>query len=63
MSVLTLKQLQDQFIASLAYGDSDIESAIVDQGSITLQTRLGIYQNAYRVRLKETIETDHRDCK
>ena len=39
--------------------DDGIAEHIVDQGSVTSDTRLGIYRNAYQVRLKGTLETDH----
>ena len=32
---------------------------VVDQGNMDRATRLNIYQNAYNIRLKECIETDH----
>lgn len=32
---------------------------VVNQGNVSLETRMGIYANAYRIRLKEVIETDH----
>jgi len=36
-----------------------IHSHIVTQGNVDTEKRLAIYQNAYQIRLKETIDTDH----
>ena len=56
---MKLATLQEQFMASLCHQPSIIASEIVDQGNISCEIRLGIYQNAYRIRLKETLQTDH----
>ena len=55
----TLRATQQQFLAYLRSGDSAIADAIVDQAPVGRDTRLGIYANAYRLRLNETLETDH----
>jgi len=60
----TLAQRQKQLLAYLqghtAKGQDDICKHIVQQGKVATAQRLGIYQNAYKVRLKETIDTDHQ---
>lgn len=55
----SLQQRQQQLMAYLLKGDKAIGEHIVDQGRISIDTRLNIYGNAYRTRLRETIETDH----
>lgn len=55
----SLQQRQEQLMAYLLKGDKDIGEHIVDHGCISIDTRLNIYGNAYRTRLRETIETDH----
>ena len=54
-----LRALQEEFLAYLLSGDARITEQIVDQAPVGRETRLGIYANAYHVRLKETLETDH----
>lgn len=56
----TLQQRQQQLMAYLLEGDKAIGAHIVDQGNISIDTRLNIYANAYRTRLRETLETDHQ---
>jgi hypothetical protein len=46
-------------MAHLLQGDSDISEHIAVQGKVSTQARLHIYRNAYQVRLKETLDTDH----
>lgn len=55
----TLKELQHNFIDFLIDNDSPLESLIVDQKPVPIDTRLHIYKNAYRERLKEVIALDH----
>ncbi|WP_163833505.1 HvfC/BufC N-terminal domain-containing protein [Spartinivicinus ruber] len=50
---------QQQLLDYLLKGNTCISDHIVSQGNIAIDTRLNIYRNAYRVRLKKTIETDH----
>ncbi|WP_285163187.1 HvfC/BufC N-terminal domain-containing protein [Shewanella goraebulensis] len=38
----------------------DIRSRVSEQSGISVEHRLQIYANAYRIRLKETMETDHQ---
>ena len=54
-----LHTLQRQFLGFLLHGDPAITDAIVDQAPVGREIRLGIYANAYRLRLRETLETDH----
>jgi hypothetical protein len=54
-----LRELEASFLAYLLQGDTRIASEIVDQAPVGRDTRLAIYANAYRVRLNETLETDH----
>ncbi|NMH65974.1 DNA-binding domain-containing protein [Shewanella salipaludis] len=60
-----LHQLQQDFMAYLLQGEPGpaladrLKRQIRDQGGISLDTRIGIYANAYRVRLTEVLETDH----
>lgn len=54
-----LQQLQHEFLAFLLDGDPAVQRRIVDQAPVGRDTRLGIYANAYRMRLKETLEVDH----
>ncbi len=55
-----LKELQHQFIKQIM-GDQtqNMQQRIVEQGELSNDFRLAIYSNAYRMRLKECIETDH----
>ena len=39
--------------------DSAIAETISEQGKVPISTRLGIYGNAYKIRLKGSIENDH----
>lgn len=54
-----LQQLQREFLAYLLSGDARIADHIVDQPPVSRDVRLHIYRNAYRVRLRETVDTDH----
>ena len=54
-----LKDLQKNFIDFLRGQDSQMESLIVNQKPVPIHTRLGIYQNAYRERLKDVLAVDH----
>lgn len=56
----TLLERQQQLMAYLLEGDKAIGEHIVKQGNISIDTRLNIYGNAYRTRLRETLETDHQ---
>ncbi|MEH6583996.1 MAG: DNA-binding domain-containing protein [Halioglobus sp.] len=45
--------------ASLGDKSAGLAALIAAQGGIDVDKRMGIYSNAYRVRLVETIDTDH----
>lgn len=53
-----LRAIQEQFLDYLLVGDIRIADEIVDQPP-GRDIRLAIYGNAYRLRLVETLETDH----
>lgn len=57
--VSELRKLQEDFLTYLTGNTTAIVENVIDQGKIDRQTRLGIYQNAYNVRLKNCIEIDH----
>ncbi|MBY4677313.1 HvfC/BufC N-terminal domain-containing protein [Marinobacterium arenosum] len=54
-----LQRRQRQLLAYLRGQHSAIDRHIVDQGAVDGSQRLAIYRNAYRSRLRETLETDH----
>lgn len=59
-----LKVTQEKFMSYLLAPDleqnqQNFSQLIVDQQGAPLDIRLKIYSNAYRIRLKEVIETDH----
>jgi hypothetical protein len=54
-----LRELEADFLAFLLSGEARIVGEIVDQAPVGRETRLAIYANAYRIRLRETLETDH----
>ncbi len=56
---MKLEQLQQNFIEFLTVGDDSLSQHVVNQGPVTTHTRLHIYANAYRQRLRETIDNDH----
>jgi len=60
----SLAQRQQQLMAYLQghapMGKDHIHHHVVQQGKMATSQRLGIYQNAYNMRLKETIDTDHQ---
>ncbi|SMN11277.1 Conserved domain protein [uncultured Candidatus Thioglobus sp.] len=51
--------MQNNFCDYLLSGRQDIANFVLDQGKLDRHTRLNIYKNAYRVRLRKCIETDH----
>lgn len=55
----SLKNLQHNFIDFLKGHSSPLESLIVDQKPVPIDTRLHIYKNAYRERLKDVLAVDH----
>ncbi|WP_435274707.1 putative DNA-binding domain-containing protein [Psychrobium sp. nBUS_13] len=54
-----LARLQQQFVAFLQGQQSDFPQLIGEQAPVATDIRLNIYQNAYRMRLRETIDNDH----
>lgn len=54
-----LKTIQQEFMRLLLEGDNSLAEHIQSQSPVATDIRLGIYQNAYRLRLKESMETDH----
>ncbi len=56
----SLTQLQQAFLDDLTGDDrGNLESLVLDDGKVDLSTRLGIYRNAYLVRLRDALGTDH----
>jgi hypothetical protein len=54
-----LRQRQQQLMDYLLTGKEGIEQHILVQGELSSTTRLHIYRNAYQVRLRDTIDSDH----
>ena len=54
-----LAELQQRFLDYLLHADNSIEGDISGRNGTERQRRLSIYYNAYRVRLRGSIETDH----
>lgn len=60
-----LAKIQQEFMQYLLSdapnsGVVDIRARVSEQSGISAEHRLEIYANAYRIRLKETMETDHQ---
>ncbi|MDM3871592.1 DNA-binding domain-containing protein [Porticoccus sp. W117] len=54
-----LIELQKRFMAYLTEGQGSINNLVLDDDKLGADTRLGIYRNAYRLRLREAIDNDH----
>jgi len=54
-----LHELQQEFKQFLLSGDQRLAVRIKEGGNVSREIRLNIYANAYRQRLKETIDNDH----
>ena len=54
-----LAQLQSSFLQFLMGRGDPPEGLVAGHGGMAAHTRLAIYRNAYRLRLREAIETDH----
>ena len=54
-----LRLLQSDLINYLVNKNKEVDSYIADGGPIDKQTRLNIYSNAYTLRLRGVIDTDH----
>jgi hypothetical protein len=57
--VSDLAELQADFLRFLATGEDGMARWVTAQGGASVHARLGIYRNAYRLRLREAIDTDH----
>ncbi|MFK7795472.1 MAG: putative DNA-binding domain-containing protein [Gammaproteobacteria bacterium] len=55
-----LRALQSDLINYLVHKKQQVDDYIKDGGPIDKQTRLNIYSNAYTVRLRGVIDTDHQ---
>lgn len=55
----SLSQLQQGFLDLLLGKNEDFAAEIVNQGAIDARQRLSIYRNAYHIRLRDALETDH----
>lgn len=56
-----LAELEQRFLGFLTgtSPEAPLRELVADQGGIPPEVRLAIYRNAYRLRLRETIDTDH----
>ncbi len=54
-----LRDLQHSFMEFLQAQSGDVATFVADDEALDIDTRLEIYRNAYSVRLKKSIETDH----
>lgn len=55
----TLDKLQQEFSDYLFFGSENIVDRVVNDDRVGNRERLEIYRNAYDIRLKKCIETDH----
>jgi hypothetical protein len=53
-----LEQLQRHFSSYVLHGDGAIHDAVVEDAAANAERRLGIYQQAYRLRLCEVLRND-----
>jgi hypothetical protein len=60
VSELSLLSLQQQMMDYLTDDKLAIAQHVVEHGGISREARLHIYKNAYQMRLKETIDNDHK---
>ncbi len=54
-----LADLQKRFLGFLTDRGGDIRDLVVEDQGISASTRLDLYRSAYRLRLREAIDTDH----
>jgi hypothetical protein len=54
-----LHELQHSFMAFLQSRTGDVAQFVIGDETLDTATRLEIYRNAYSIRLKKSIETDH----
>ena len=59
MSSTSLRSLESDFQHYLLHGARDIEQHVIGTARVPIATRLGIYGNAYRARLIETLEAHY----
>ena len=57
--LVALRELQRSIIKYLHYGDCSAKDLVAEQPPISAQARLSIYGNAYSIRLRQALETDH----
>jgi len=57
--VSNLAKLQQEFLALLQGHNQHFTARVKEQAPVATETRLAIYQNAYHMRLRETIDNDH----
>jgi hypothetical protein len=55
----SLRTLQAALIGFLRDGDNGVEALVAEQPPLSPAARLAIYGNAYGVRLRQALETDH----
>lgn len=55
----SLLDLQHKFQSCLMYSDPDFKSSINNTGKLSVETRLSIYQNAYRIRLIDALAANY----
>lgn len=54
-----LRDIESLFQSHILRGDDGIRSLVVGSGEVSTDVRLGIYANAYRLRLIEALDTDY----
>ena len=54
-----LRDLQTRFIDCLTEGSGEMDALVCADSNTERQARLDIYKNAYRIRLRQVLETDH----
>lgn len=57
--VSELRALQNRFLSYIREADRSIEADVTGSSGTERARRLSIYYNAYRVRFRDSIETDH----
>jgi hypothetical protein len=56
---VALRDLQRAMLGFLHHGEPGIESLIAEQPPLPATARLSIYESAYRIRLRQALESDH----
>jgi hypothetical protein len=57
--MLSLKELQDAFMQQVMTGDTSLNEHVVGTKNVPAETRIAIYEDAYRERLIEVLENDY----